>query len=360
MPISPTYDLSAFVHSPADLAVEAVEYYQRIMSGGGIRWGIPMIDEVVSPLLPEDVAGILGRPGSGKTTLLLNRLWVTAESIRAENLPHDPRCVVLVTWETSPEGMAAALFGAMNAAGRSSTEFYRGEVDMDTVTEWANRLASLPLWIIGTGVSRGGTHLPPLTPGIVFKVLGTMEQTWDSHPHPVLLGYDYLQMVPPDERGQKRNEQVEAAMRGVKDLTVRMGCPAWLAIQASREVDDMKIKCPTEAHGYYSAVIEQVLDYGYGIWRMSKTEPPGSIVEFGGHRIQMTAETSDLFALMLWKQKKGRGDRHEWLLTFRPQFLRLAELELRRAEEEEGTLPPRGRTYRGVPRYDMNGDGETD
>src|SRR5512147_2513298 len=62
-------DYRWLVHTPADLAVQFVEYTKQRKHYNGVTWGVPSMDKVIIPMHPGDVTGVIARPGHGKSTL---------------------------------------------------------------------------------------------------------------------------------------------------------------------------------------------------------------------------------------------------------------------------------------------------
>ena len=111
---------------------------------------------------------------------------------------------------------------------------------------------------------------------------------------------------------------------------MRVGCPAILAVQASREVDKRQEKIPTLTDAQWASSIEQTCDKVFGLWRPWQTEEHDAVIEIEDQSFQVT-ET--LLIMRMLKQRFESG-RWTWGLHFAPQYLKLAEMEKRIIETE--------------------------
>ena len=111
-----------------------------------------------------------------------------------------------------------------------------------------------------------------------------------------------------------------------KEMALRVGCPVVLGVQASREVDNRKLKIPEMADAQWCSGIEQTSDKMFSLWRPILTEgrdaPPVKLDK------REWPVTDNLLVVRLLKQRMERGNR-TWCLHFEPQYLTLAEMEMR-------------------------------
>lgn len=320
------FDPSVYVHSPADLGAMHVEHAEFIKAHPGITFGVPCVDRYVIPQRPGDMTIIVGRPGSGKTSLLARQAKRTAEEIMSRNAQLE-ECVIYVSWEQHAEELEA-YFEADNSY--TVSDYAWGRVDMDDVRAKAFKRAHLPLWMIGHSRKNVLQQSKPMTLSVVFQAIESMVYTFEKAPKPVLLCFDYAQLIPWEGQYHSRPAQVKAAINATKQLALRVGCPVMVAAQATRDVDRYKVPIPTMNDAQESSGLEQVTDKMFGIWRPWKTQREEKTVTVApGYEVQNCPE---LFVLRMVKQRLEDGDR-TFILHFDMGELRLAELELEREPE---------------------------
>jgi len=167
-----------------------------------------------------------------------------------------------------------------------------------------------------------------MTPDAVLGAIETMEE--DFNVKPVLMLFDYMQLIPvPGFRD--RIQRVTEVPIQIKELALRIGCPAVVGVQARREVVDREEKMPEMRDAQWASSIEQTSDKIFGLWRPCRTENEGDTLEIQGADGIYTVHERLLFIRLL----KQRGDvgRHTWAMYFAPEYLKLAEIELRRATD---------------------------
>jgi len=324
-------DFRWLVHTPAELASSFVKFARKRRDVGGVTFGIPAVDKKVIPLSGGDYVGIIARPGHGKSSLL------AALALReAQRIQEDGRneIAVVVTWEQMAEEFEMMIASGSDAA-ISSSDIAWGRVDDVAVTRWAVKRAQLPVWTIGLpvwtigyGAFRTG-NAPRMTLSSILSAIENIEEQFGVKP--ALVTLDYLQLIP-SERGKgggDRNAHVTEASNRIKELALRVDCPFIVGVQARREVDDRKDKMPTMRDGQWTSNIEQDTDKLFGIVRpirySDQKEEESEWVRFMGKEVQVTPT---LCLLRMLKQRFEDGQ-HTWALHFRPQFLQLAEMEMK-------------------------------
>ena len=148
----------------------------------------------------------------------------------------------------------------------------------------------------------------------------------DFNVKPTLLLFDYLQLIPIRGMSDRVQRITEVPIK-VKELALRIGCPAIVGVQARREVDDRKEKIPDMRDAQWASSIEQTSDKAFGLWRPARTEAPNSMVEIEGTE-KAYKVNNHLLVLRLLKQRGDKG-RFTWAMYFHPAYLKLAELEVR-------------------------------
>jgi len=239
-------DFRALVHSPSDLSAEHLAWAESIQTGQGIRWGIPAIDRVVIPMQPGNLTCLIARPGSGKTSLMAYLARHEAAVITARGATDE--AVVYVTWEQSAEELEAFF---QTDGTYSISDIAWGRVDLEIMRQRAVKRAKLPIWVIGHGIGRADRRLPRMTPEAVLHAVETMHEDYGVKPS--LLLFDYMQIIPVG-RADDRVKQVTEVPILIKELNLRIGAPAVVGVQASREVDTRTIKIPELADAQWACL----------------------------------------------------------------------------------------------------------
>ena len=314
-----TAPLRDLIHNPADIAAATAQWAEHILTTAGVPFGVACIDEKMNPMHPGDVAVICGRPGHGKTSLLATLARAEARRI-VERKTVLTEAVFYITWEQVAEEINLLLDANNSFTG---SDIMRGTVTMDQIHAQARKRVLLPIWIIGDSISKSSTKTPRMFPDVIFDAIELAVDTYNVKP--TLLLFDYIQIVPVRNVSEKIM-QVSLAAELVKELAKRIGCPAVIGAQAHRRVDDREYKVPQLQDAYWSSSIEQVTDKFFGIWRPWLTDKDKEPITIGTKSYPITEE---LFVLQMCKQRFGEAGMN-WGLHFRPEHLRLCELELQK------------------------------
>lgn len=313
---SPNY--RSLVHTPAELAGSFVQWAERIQQDPGITWGVPAIDKRVIPMRPGELVGLIGRPGHAKTSLLAYFAREEAKRIQARGKA-ETEAVVYVTWEQSAEELEA-FFQTDTRDGHSITDIAWGRVNLAALTTRAIKRVHVPIWIVGHGIGRAGQNMPRMTPDVILGAIETMQE--DFGVSPALMLFDYIQLIPV-RRAQNRMQQVTEVVILIKELALRVGAPALVGVQASRDVDTRDVKIPGKRDCQWASSIEQTADKLFGLWRPGQTEEPGAVLELGGRHYRVDDR------LLIIRMLKQRGDRGTatWGMYFDPARLTLGEMQ---------------------------------
>lgn len=332
----PRGDVRWLVHTPAELATQFVEMAEKRADPKtpGVTFGIPSIDKKVIPMRGGDYVGIIARPGHGKSSLLAALALREARAIQKQQANE---IVVVVTWEQMAEEFEMLFAGAADE-GFSSSDVAWGRADMDRIRAISVKRPRLPIWTIGYGAFRAG-KAPRMTLEKVLDAIRSIEGEFGKRP--TLAVFDYLQLIPMGHGGgSDRVAQVTHASNEIKNLATSLDMACVAGMQARREVEDRMDKTPTSRDAQWSSNAEQDTDKLFALmrpWRYigTATNPSAHFTEIKGKRVKTTPE---LFFFKMLKQRFEEGQ-HTWLLSFKPEFLRLAEMELEAPMEDENAQP---------------------
>ena len=319
--MSASDDYRTLIHTPADLAVEFIDYARKIKANPGISWGVPSMDKVMIPMRPGDVTGIIARPGHGKSTTSAYLARHIGKQI-AETGAKD-QCVVYVTFEQSIEEIES-MFEIDGDSGYDLSDVAWGRADIDAMIRSSVKRLSLPVVLIGKSQSRR-KQTPRMTVDNVYRALASLET--DYHVKPSLVVLDYIQIIPVEKAADRITQVGEAIVRS-KELAIDIGAPIVFCVQASRKVDDYGEKIPTASDCQWASAIEQTADKLIGIWRPVLTEEPDAVLNMGGREVKIT---QNLFIARLLKQRMAQAGQ-TFVLNFAPQYVRLSDMELHNAD----------------------------
>ena len=316
-------DFRILVHTPAELATQYVAWAEHIQADPGIKFGVDTIDRRVIPMRAGELISLIARPGHGKTSLLAYFAREHAKQI-VERGAQEQEAVVYITYEQSAEELEAFF----QADGEHSiSDIAWGRADLDKIKRQAVKRAGIPIWVIGHGIGRANRKAPRMTPEAVLSAIETMED--DFGVKPVLILFDYMQLIPVPGYRDRIQQVTEVPIR-VKELALRVGCPAIVGVQARREVDDRTEKIPEMRDAQWASSIEQTSDKIFGLWRPCRTEEAGCTLSIEGV-VGIYPVNERLLVVRLLKQR-GEAGRFTWAMFFAPEYLKLAEMEMRKVE----------------------------
>lgn len=312
------------IHTPAEMMTSFMDYAERAKADPGIPFGVRGVDSKMIPMRPGQLICILGRPGDGKTSILAYLAKQEADRILARGMETE-EAVVYVTWEQAAEELTAFFLAGDKY---SVSDVAWGRVKLDILRKQVVKGARTPIWIIGHGISRAGEKVPRMTPDVVLQAIESMRD--DFGVRPTLMLFDYLQLIPIPNARERVQQVTEAPIR-IKEVALRVGAPAVAGVQASRDVDSRAEKLAEIRDAQWASSIEQTADKIFSLWRPARTEPPGNYIETeSGQQLEVT-ET--LLLIRMLKQRMDRA-RFTWKMHFDPAYLKLAELETRRLDDD--------------------------
>ena len=317
-------DFRTLIHNPQDCKVEFINYHRDVMSAAGIQTGLGHIDDVMIPMKPGDVVGVMARPGGGKSTFMAYLTRKTARDIALQGRENE--IAVYITYEQHVEEVES--YFQLNGNGYSLTDISRGNIDLDTLISNSNQRAGLPVWIVGSSVTRRKTT-PRMTFDRIVESLEYVEREWNKKP--AIVALDYVQIIPIEKAAERVTQVTEAIMR-TKELAMRLACPILVGVQAGRAVDDRRVKIPNASDCQWASAIEQVADKLFSLWRPILTEEEGAIV--GKYQGSPVLATKTLLIAKLLKQRFGPAGQ-VFHLYFEPEHLKLEEMAFNSIQGEE-------------------------
>lgn len=315
-------DPSDFIYPPSRaISVSLNEYGRRISQGGYLTWGIPGIDARMIPAVGGDLISLLGRPGMSKTMLLItlakrfNHLLMT-NVITNPNPDAKKKVVVYATWETLVEEFVGLFSGPQT--GVTLEMIGRGQVNLKSLEAALIPVLGSHLIIFGRSMQNVENPNPPNLLDLDNALYKLREMGLEVS---VLLG-DYLQRIPAYKSGYSRNQNdttsiVKDNLDYFKNIAQRYGCPGYMAVQASRDVDNYGgLKFPQMGDGQWSSNIEQTSDKAFGLTMPAKYMEVGSEIRVNGWIYEVKPTT---VCLRMWKQRFGSCDNSDvWVMELDP------------------------------------------
>lgn len=317
------------VHTPAEMMSGYLAWAEQATTNPGIKFGVGAIDQKMIPMRPGELVSVMGRPGDGKTSILAYLAKQESDRITQRGATKY-EAVVYVTWEQSAEELTAFF---MAGDKYSVSDVAWGRVDLDMIRRQVVQGAGVPIWVIGHGITRAGEKVPRMTPDAVLEAIESMQA--DFGIRPTLILFDYLQLIPIPNARERVQQVTEVPIR-IKEVALRLGVPAVAGVQASRDVDNRQEKLAELRDAQWASSIEQTSDKVFSLWRPARTQPLGSFIgSENGHRYEVT---DNLLLVRMLKQRGDRG-RFTWALYFNPAYLKLAEMETRKADIDYDPYP---------------------
>jgi replicative DNA helicase len=318
-------DYSSILFTPEEIGNQTAAYLRdrRDNAAMGLKIGLKSLDEadtkgdLILPMLPGELMGIIARPGNGKTSFMVR--WARARSnfLKAANVKD--RVVIYVTLEQSIEELNA--FNLAADRKMSITKMALGNITPD---EWKACLAEginrryLPLWNIGYSSMTTNKQIRL----DVDAIAGAVELIKTQHALKLdCIFVDYLQRIPYD-RAESKTIGVSDNLDALKTLALTCKVPFIVGVQAKREVDETDTKIPTLDDGQWSSNVEQTCDKILTLMRPALYFQDG---EFVG---KTTVRGYKQMVINVLKQKLGPANFMRWV-EFDPIYNTLNELETR-------------------------------
>jgi replicative DNA helicase len=213
----------------------------------GVPSGFKDFDGYTSGLQPSDLIIIAARPSMGKTAFALNIALNAAKQIK--------KSVAVFSLEMSRQQLGIRLLGAdarINATKLRTG--YLAENDWSRLTESANRLSEMPIYIDD---SSGSSALEMKAKCRRLKKRNDLG----------LVIIDYLQLIQGRRGAESRQIEISETSRMLKALAKDLNVPVIALSQLNRKVEDRPNKRPQMADLRESGAIEQDADVIAFIYR---------------------------------------------------------------------------------------------
>jgi len=306
---------------PSAIKVADREFTRRINNRSALGWGIPEIDNRMTPLIPGDLMGLIARPNVGKTYDMMMLARHHAQTLAIQH-PDKPPLVIYATWETMVEEFVGVMAGEFT--GHTLSEVARGTADINNMRRGLMHLMGKNFVVFGVSITKiiDGIRLPP--PTILDLILG-IKELQDMGYDVAICYIDYLQRVPDIKRqvGGSPDDtrgRVTSNLEMIKsDLTLGLGLPGVVGVQARREVDKYPgIKLPLLDDGMWTSSIEHTCDKIFTETRpgMYSLTPVGSEFVVNGMVYEVTPTTK---VIAMVKQRFASANSQDvWVLQFDP------------------------------------------
>lgn len=234
----------------------------QLQAGGapmGVPSGIPKLDALTGGWGDDELIIIGARPSVGKSAFALH----AAAHAAASGVP-----VYFASLEMSAESLCSRLL--LQRAGVPFDYFrtgFRGEHAMRTVTETAEEVLSLPLYIDDSSRST------------IWDIRGRARRCQRKHGKGLII-VDYLQLVHGSGKSKDRHIEVGEISAGLKQLARDQKCPVVALCQVSRAGDGETLGVHTLKHLRESGSLEQDADKVYFLARPSDKERDDLLEKF--------------------------------------------------------------------------------
>jgi replicative DNA helicase len=308
------------VYSPLEVSNLGKDYidWKQTHKEFGLPFFAKNMRNKVYPLFPGEVMSIIARPGHAKTSIMM--FWARQRAKWLAENNHPKRAVIYATWEQSIEELHSFYVAAEQQL--SITKMAKGELSED---DWKKvQQASVdrinePLWFIGHSmVRRSGRK--PITVGTLEQAVERVRDFGEGYDVDSVY-LDYLQRIHPEKSNDGPVMAFSGIMDGIKNFALGFGVPVVVGVQASRDVEELKLPIPEMHHAQWTSNIEQSSDRVLSLVRPRRYRREGEM--FGSRPVD---GVSQLMVSVL-KQKLGEANFVEWL-KFNPIYNRLDDAEV--------------------------------
>jgi len=309
---------SSIVYNPLEVSALGRQYidWKRTHKEFGVPFFSKKMRERVYPMFPGELMSIIARPGHAKTSVMM--FWARQRAKWLRENGQDKRMVIYATWEQSIEELQTFYVAAEQKL--SLTKMAKGELsdaEWERVESATATRISEPLWFIGHSTMRRSGRKP-----ITTETLAQAIETIDSENFVVDSVYvDYLQRIQPVGGFDSPVMAYSGIMDGLKNFALGYGVPMIVGVQASRDVEELKLQIPEMHHAQWTSNIEQSSDRVVSLVRPRRYRKEGEV--FGSVKV----EGHNQLLVNVLKQKLGEANFSNWL-SFNPIYNVLDEQEL--------------------------------
>ena len=232
-----------------NLNIDKLEDQQGKAGGlSGLSTGYPRLNKITSGLQKSDLIILAARPSMGKTAFALN--------IARNVALHERKPVAVFSLEMSNEQLSMRLLTseAKIDSNRLRTGFISQE-DWQNATDAAGILNELPIFIDDT---------PNIT---VMEIRAKARKLCQKHHELGLIVVDYLQLMKPPFRTDRRDLEIAEISRSLKALAKELNVPIIALSQLNRMLEQRSDKRPMLSDLRESGALEQDADIVAFIYR---------------------------------------------------------------------------------------------
>lgn len=208
----------------------------------GVTFGIPNVDEVLTPAFPGDLVTYLGRPGSGKTSIMLNcKRHRVIECATNPKLVARKRRVFYITGEQIIEELAS--LDTASVVRVDSSRMKRGTLTPEELEESEkvlDNMFDLPVYYIGRSAERYRDRTPLTLTNSIQSVINACDE---DGVEPDCVYLDYLTSLEVEDHGGYVESLIHALLQ-IKQAIGDTRCPWIVGLQASADVDKKTLPVP--------------------------------------------------------------------------------------------------------------------
>lgn len=304
-PYSELFEPSNAVYTPSEVSAYGLELIESIRDrkDRAIGIGIPFLEDYFAPLVPGQVAGIVGQTSHYKSALLHLIEHKTAEQLVRQSRENE--VVIHVSVEEGIEEQAFLEFARYG--GEDAGKLARGIVsDWNNLVKVSYTIAGVPIFRIGDSIKRS-EKVQQMHLSNVMKSIDFIQKEFKVTP--AMITIDYLQALPLDSEyksmddDSQRRLQVRRDAYRIRQMSIRFNSPVWVACQAKQILANKDaVLIPGMYDIQESADVAQRFDRLIGVWLPARSYPVGTRLKIGGEEIQVT---DDLFIIRVNKQRGG-------------------------------------------------------
>ncbi len=295
------------IYTPAETATIGIESSKKVStySEYGIPLGIEGIDGYFAPVMPGQLAVMLGQTSHYKSGLMSFLSENAAKYIsQAPGRDARPPAIVYISTEDFIEEQAYTMFarnGAESVRGLSAGEI----TDLKRLEQTAISVSGIPIYRIGLSFARPAIMYEQLYLSNLIRAVDIIAEKRDIRG----IFVDYLQALPIDPEvykadiSQQRRLQVRQDIYRLKQAAAYYKTPVWVAVQAKQNISaiNSQIKLPGVYDGEESSSIAQRADRIISIWLPKMHYLPGSQIRLGAGTLTVDEN------ILLFKVTKQRG-----------------------------------------------------